>query len=438
MGKDSFLCCIMEEVSRLDKQFDIVASKLFANLDKELQTAFREESLVIDTPRPIIFSKPESRPEPAQSLGSKLGTRHENQRHDVSSHVTFGNFVARTLKILFQLFATEELHKFRTDVRKLLGKLPSLVESPSCFLIENVLRHLLLLIDQSGSSLCLSVEPSGGGFPEFQRETVQREHSEHRVTAGTHSGGEQVGRKYRTVEEFQQDETLAEFFNELEGAYPRIALQSSEHIHSEEVILTCGYSNAILKFLSEAAKKRKFKVFIAEASPDCSGQRLACELAEHGIDTTLIADASIFAIMARVHKLLLRADVVLADGSVLTRPVCRLAAEAARMHSVPVLAITELFRISARFPHDIAFGERCSEPSRIATYASFSPFQSKVLIRNPRFALISSSHIAILVTDNGSYSNNFVYRLLRDLYGAQSVNDLGIKSDYGHPSREAR
>ena len=37
-------------------------------------------------------------------------------------------------------------------------------------------------------------------------------------------------------------------------------LQASEHIHANEVILTAGFSQTVLLFLKEAAKKRDFQV----------------------------------------------------------------------------------------------------------------------------------------------------------------------------------
>jgi len=43
-------------------------------------------------------------------------------------------------------------------------------------------------------------------------------------------------------------------------------------------------------------------VVVAEGAPDYGGHKLARSLAEAGIDTTAIADSTIFAMMARVNK----------------------------------------------------------------------------------------------------------------------------------------
>lgn len=60
-----------------------------------------------------------------------------------------------------------------------------------------------------------------------------------------------------------------------EGTTENIAAQALEHIHSNEVIMTIGYSRTVEAFLQEAARKRKFHVIVAECAPFCQvGGRL--------------------------------------------------------------------------------------------------------------------------------------------------------------------
>lgn len=115
-----------------------------------------------------------------------------------------------------------------------------------------------------------------------------------------------------------------------------------EHIHANEVILVFGYSRTVLHFLRRAAEKRSFEVgggpagragldcasprrqrggnettssslpdchllpalqvVVTEGAPTYQGQQMARELAALGIHATLVADAAVFAMMARVNK----------------------------------------------------------------------------------------------------------------------------------------
>lgn len=69
-----------------------------------------------------------------------------------------------------------------------------------------------------------------------------------------------------------------------------------------QVILTCGMSDTTAMFLCEAAKKREFQVVVAEAAPRYDGHAMARQLADAGVQTTLIADSAVFAMMARANK----------------------------------------------------------------------------------------------------------------------------------------
>lgn len=66
--------------------------------------------------------------------------------------------------------------------------------------------------------------------------------------------------------------------------------------------MTFGRSQTVSEFLKAAARKRKFEVIVAESGPSLAGQQAALDLSAAGISTTLISDAAIFAMMARVNK----------------------------------------------------------------------------------------------------------------------------------------
>merc|ERR1739838_856348 len=106
---------------------------------------------------------------------------------------------------------------------------------------------------------------------------------------------------------------LNELIEEIESTYQSIEEYSVEHIHSNELILTYGYSKTVYHFLKHAAKYRSFSVFVCESAPSLSGQSMVRDLIKecrkHKNDkgfniksVTLIADSSIFAIMSRVNK----------------------------------------------------------------------------------------------------------------------------------------
>ncbi len=54
----------------------------------------------------------------------------------------------------------------------------------------------------------------------------------------------------------------------------------------------------------EGARKRKFDVIVAESAPSYQGQEMATQLAQSGIEVTVITDSAVFAIMSRVNKVI--------------------------------------------------------------------------------------------------------------------------------------
>ncbi|KAL3162511.1 hypothetical protein ABBQ32_010168 [Trebouxia sp. C0010 RCD-2024] len=147
-------------------------------------------------------------------------------------------------------------------------------------------------------------------------------------------------------------EQINELIDELDEIDGNIALQAGDHIHANEVILTFGMSNTTLLFLKEAAKKRDFQVVVAEGAPKYGGHQMARKLAQAGISTTAIADSAIFAMMARVNKVLVGTHVVLANGGIMAPVGTHVVALAAKHHSCPFVVLTGLHKLSPLFPHD--------------------------------------------------------------------------------------
>ncbi len=121
-----------------------------------------------------------------------------------------------------------------------------------------------------------------------------------------------------------------------------------------QVILTYGMSSTTHRFLKEAHKRRHFQVVVAEAAPRYDGQAMARQLAEAGVQTTLIADSAVFAMMARANKVSYH-RLVVQPSIVVVCSDCRLAYVhylSRTMFSVPghmcsCTITAEVFRVSA-------------------------------------------------------------------------------------------
>ncbi|RKP11574.1 eukaryotic translation initiation factor 2B, subunit 2 beta, 39kDa, partial [Piptocephalis cylindrospora] len=199
-----------------------------------------------------------------------------------------------------------------------------------------------------------------------------------------------------------------------------IATQAAEHIHENEIILTMGRSLTVEAFLKAAAKKRRFQVVVAETGPDFQGHAQALALTKHGIQTTVISDAAVFAVMSRMNKVLLEAHTVLANGGVLAVAGSRLMAEAATVHKTPVMLAASAFQLSPETLFDPSTHTECISPSHLLP--SLEAIEGGMVDEvNPVREYVPPSSIDLYLTNVGAHPTSYLTRLISENYHVQDT-----------------
>lgn len=221
-------------------------------------------------------------------------------------------------------------------------------------------------------------------------------------------------------------EAIQEITSDLEDLHKTINEQATNHIHSGEVILTYGKSDTVIRFLKAAAEKNlRFSVIVCEGAPNYTGHNMARILANAMIDVCVIPDSAIFAMMARVNKVLLPAHAVLANGGLVAPSGCNLVALAAAENAVPVVCLTGIFKLTPVFPHKSqdTLNDLLS-PGFVVDYASSQKLDNDVDYVNPLHDYIRPENINLFVTNVGSFQPSYIYRLLSEYYN---------QDDWGSP-----
>ena len=117
------------------------------------------------------------------------------------------------------------------------------------------------------------------------------------------------------------------------------------------------------------AQTSRLQVVVAEGGPQQGGLVMAQELSDAGVSVLVIPDACVFAMMARVNKVLVGARAVLATGGVLAQAGTRLVALAAKHHSVPVVVVTGA-RAPQRSMHSARWWRRSDVAFAVCTRCS--------------------------------------------------------------------
>lgn len=211
---------------------------------------------------------------------------------------------------------------------------------------------------------------------------------------------------------------IEEILDELEQVDDQMAAYAQEHIHSNEVILTHSSSVSVYKFLLKAAEKRKFTVIIAESYPnDHEETHLAVmgrmkdpesedddkdtylkSLQAAGITVILITDASVFAIMSRVNKVILATHAVIANGGLIAAAGARIIAKAAKIHRTPVIVVSGVYKLSPDYPFEFESLIEYGDPGTIVGYDD-GALVDKMEVDNPLYDYVPPDLIDLYITN---------------------------------------
>lgn len=221
-------------------------------------------------------------------------------------------------------------------------------------------------------------------------------------------------------------EAINELLEDIDNYHAQVAEQALEHIHQNEVILTLGRSRTLLQFLREAKKKRSFQVFIAEGAPRYQGHTLAKELAAVDLQTTVITDSAVFAMISRVDMVIVGAHAVMANGGVIGPIGLHMVALAAHRHAVPFVVLAGLHKLCPLYPHNpYVLVNEMKPPSQILEFGEMSDCVDEVLggpslhAVNPSFDYIPPELVSLFITDTGGHNPSYVYRLVAEYYSPE-------------------
>ncbi|OAD59803.1 Translation initiation factor eIF-2B subunit beta [Eufriesea mexicana] len=213
-------------------------------------------------------------------------------------------------------------------------------------------------------------------------------------------------------------EHINEFEAELETCAENITQQASEHIHSNEIIMTIGKSKLVEEFFKRAAATRAFEVIVAEGGPSLSGHEMAVNLAKAKIKTTLISDVAIFAMMSRVNKVIIGTHTVMANGGLRAISGSHTVAQAAKHYSVPVMVLLPLYKLSPLYLYtheQHGFNKHVSPLQGVIDGANAS-LLARIQAYNPVFDYVPPELVTLFISNTGGNAPSYIYRLLSELY----------------------
>ncbi|XP_055813737.1 uncharacterized protein LOC129883166 isoform X1 [Solanum dulcamara] len=229
-------------------------------------------------------------------------------------------------------------------------------------------------------------------------------------------------------------EAINMLIEDIDTCHELIAEQAVEHIHQNEVILTLGSSRTAFEFLCAAKeKKRSFRVVVAEGAPRYQGHALAKELVSRGLQTIVVTDSAVFAMISRVNMVIVGVHAVMANGGVIAPVGMNMVALAAQKHAVPFVVVAGIHKLCPSYPHnpEVCLNDMRS-PAELLEFGRFSNCMefgmdsgAPLQVVNPGFDYVAPELVSLLITDIGGHNPSYMYRLISDYYSADDFDLQG-------------
>jgi translation initiation factor eIF-2B subunit delta len=216
--------------------------------------------------------------------------------------------------------------------------------------------------------------------------------------------------------------TREELASEMDMARERIAGSYLKVIADNASLVTASFSDNVLACLQAAhARGRLAHVTALESRPLLEGRFMVIALTEAGIPASLAPDGLGPGIVANSSGVLLGADTVLKDGSVVNKIGSYGLALAAQAHGKPVHVVCETLKFDAR--HDAASwpGSPPMNPREV-----WENPPEKVDVLNRYFEVVPAELVTLVVTERGSYPPDILRTMMTTPATAEGSSSTGL------------
>ncbi|MCQ2817208.1 MAG: translation initiation factor eIF-2B [archaeon] len=214
---------------------------------------------------------------------------------------------------------------------------------------------------------------------------------------------------------------INDLYDELDSMTDAIKDQALDYIKEGDIILTSNHSEQLEEFFIEAKQNKiNFKVIVAESSPSLKGIDQAKKLIENGIDTKVISDSAVYAIMPKVSKVFIGTRAIIANGGLISYNGAYNLCLCANMFSIPVVVVCGTFKLTPSYPfgHE-SINEYLSPDVLCSNEVEYNDNINNIAFNIPAYDYVPPEHITIYITNHGSENPKNIYRLFSELYSQE-------------------
>jgi len=184
---------------------------------------------------------------------------------------------------------------------------------------------------------------------------------------------------------------LGDFNKKKNEVYQIIFKKASKYLSKHKIVLTISHSRTLIKIF-ELWKKpgSDLKVFVCESRPNQEGMLMANELFSFKINAEIITEAMAGKIIKDVDVIILGADQILRNGSIINKTGSRMLAVLAKFQKIPVFVFAS---------SDKMVNEKIIKKEIMDENAVISAKGKRLKFRNENFEEIEKEFITKIFTD---------------------------------------
>ncbi len=214
-----------------------------------------------------------------------------------------------------------------------------------------------------------------------------------------------------------------EFRAELAHAQQQLGEVGSNRLRDGDVVMTHCHSTDALSCLEAALEDGKeIEAIVKETRPRKQGHITAQQLREWGVPVTLIVDNAARRYLDEADHVLVGADSIAADGSVINKIGTSGLAVNARERGVPVMVAAQTLKLHP----DTMTGHTVEIEMRDETEVLADDQRADItgerdddglVVENPAFDVTPPRHVDAIVTERGQFPPESIVTLMRELFG---------------------
>jgi ribose 1,5-bisphosphate isomerase len=187
-----------------------------------------------------------------------------------------------------------------------------------------------------------------------------------------------------------------------------------------DTIMTHCHSTAALACVEAAVEQGKeLSAIVKETRPRNQGHITARELHDLGVSVTLIVDGAARRYLNGVDHVLVGADSIAADGSVINKIGTSSLAVNARDRGTPITVAAETIKLDPATLHGGAVAIEMRDESEVVGDDERGDI-GEIAVENPAFDVTPPRYIDAIVTERGQFPPESIVTLIRELYGERA------------------